>query len=85
MALDVMFIGEMEVEILKRIGATTYLGRNITFSSPNQTELDGRIGTAWRQMAVWKQELASKHYSLNSRLRRFSAIIKPIILYGCTT
>ena len=48
----------------------------------HETELKHRIRGAWAKFMEHKQELTGRHYSLNSRLKLFDAIVSPTILYG---
>ena len=45
-------------------------------------ELRQRIRGGWAKFMEYKQELTGKHYSLNSRLQLFDAVITPTVLYG---
>ena len=45
-------------------------------------ELRQRIRGGWAKFMEHKQELTGKHYSLNSRLKLFDAVITPTVLYG---
>eukprot|EP00973_Karenia_brevis_P033332 4597982-Karenia_brevis.AAC.1 len=41
-------VGHMNIEVLDLSSGTKYLGRQITFDNPHETELDHRIKQAWR-------------------------------------
>ena len=58
------------------------MGRQITFGALHEDELDHRLRSGWAKFTQHKQELASKTYSLNDRLRLFDAVITPTVLYG---
>ena len=75
-------IGDMKIEILTRDTAIKYLGRKISFGEYHEDELASRIRAGWAKFAQHKQELTSKHYSLNDRLRLFTSVITPTVLYG---
>ena len=47
-------IDGMNVELLKREGATKYLVRKISFHAPHRTEVENRMASAWRKFAVQK-------------------------------
>ena len=78
-------IADMNIEILSRSSATKYLGRMLSFDQSQQTELDNRTAAAWRKFWVLKQELTSKHYRLNDRIRLFEGAVTPTLLYGSAT
>ena len=75
-------IGGMRIEVLPRTSSVKYLGRQITFGTLHEDELDHRLRSGWAKFTQHKQELASKTYSLNDRLRFFDAVITPTVLYG---
>lgn len=45
-------------------------------------EIRQRIRGGWAKFMEHKQELTGKHYSLNSRLKLFDAVITPTVLYS---
>ena len=74
--------GDMRIDILGVEAGTKYLGRQLNFSDPHRTEIENRIATAWKKFYAQKQELTSRTYSLNDRLRLFHGTVTPAILYG---
>ena len=76
-------IGSMKIEILTRETSIKYLGRKLSFGDYHEDELAARLRAGWAKFGQHKQELTSKHYSLNDRLRLFTAVITPTVLYGC--
>ena len=75
-------IGDMKIEVLTRETAIKYLGRKISFGEYHEDELANRIRAGWAKFSQHKQELTNKHYSLNDRLRLFTSVITPTVLYG---
>ena len=75
-------IGDMKIEILTRETSMKYLGRKISFGEYHEDELASRIRAGWAKFMQHKQELTSKYYSLNDRLRLFTSVITPTVLYG---
>ena len=75
-------IGGLKIEVLTRETSIKYLGRKISFGEYHEDELASRIRAGWAKFSQHKQELTSKHYSLNDRLRLFTSIITPTVLYG---
>ena len=75
-------IGSMKIEVLPRTSSIKYLGRQITFGALHESELDSRLRSGWAKFTQHKQELTSKVYSLNDRLRFFNSVITPTVLYG---
>ena len=73
----------MQIDVLNVDDSTKYLGRKLNFSDPHRTEVESRIASAWKKFFVQKQELTSKTYSLNDRLRLFHGTVTPTVLYGC--
>ena len=79
------FVGGKCVEILDAKDCTMYLGRNLNLWSLQETEVEYRVGAAWRQFMARKGELCGKRYSLRDRLRLFEATVTKSALYGCET
>ena len=73
-----------QVEILRFDAHVKYLGRKFSFDKYHRTEIENRIGSAWRKFNMLRHELTSKTYPLKSRLKLFNGTITPTILYGCT-
>ena len=80
-----MQIGDVKVEKLTRSESVRYLGQLITFQHQETTEIKKRIRTAWATFHKYRQELTSKNYLLNHRLRLFDAAITPTICYASGT
>ena len=74
--------GGMQIDVLTIEGSTKYLGRQLSFSEPHQTEIENRIALAWKKFYAQKQELTCRVYSINDRLRLFHGTVTPTILYG---
>ena len=74
-------VGDMKIEVLTRQDTLKYLGRKISFGEFHEDELAGRIRAGWAKFTQHKQELTSKHYSLNDRLRLFTSVITPTVMY----
>ena len=72
----------MSVNILPIDGAVKYLGLKFSFYEYQGTELKNRIRAGWAKFMLNKQELTSKSYSLNDRLRLFDAVVSPTVLYA---
>jgi len=75
-------IGEMKIEIIPIQSSIKYLGCQISFGEMQDMELRQRIRGGWAKFMEHKQELTGAHYSLNSRLKLFDAVITPTVLYG---
>ena len=75
----------MKIEVLPRDGKVKYLGRQITFENGTVVELSTRVKAAWAKFMQYKQELATKQYSLFDRLRLFEFVVSPTVLYGSET
>ena len=75
-------IGTMKIEILPLQSSIKYLGCQISFGEMQEMELRQRIRGGWAKFIEHKQELTGKHYSLNSRMKLFDAVITPTVLYG---
>ena len=78
-------IKDMKIEILTRSESVKYLGQKISFHHQETTEIQNRIRAAWATFRKYRQELASKNYMLNHRLRLFDAGISPTICYSAGT
>ena len=55
------------------------------FSRLSARRKQNRIRAGWAKFKSNKQELGSKTYSLNDRLRLFDAVVSPTILYASGT
>ena len=75
-------INGMAIEVLPFHGSVKYLGRQLSFDNPNRTEVEHRIGIAWKRFFAFKHEMTSKTYPLKHRIRLFHSIITPSVLYG---
>ena len=75
-------VGTMKIEILPLQSSMKYLGCQISFGEMQEMELRQRIRGGWAKFMEHKQELTGRHYSLNSRLKLFDAVITPTVLYG---
>ena len=78
-------IEDMKIEILTRNESVKYLGQKISFYQQETTEIKSRIRSAWATFHKYRQELTSKKYLLNSRLRLFDATVSPTLCYAAGT
>ena len=78
-------VGEMSIEILTRSESVKYLVQKISFHQQETTEIRNRIRAAWAMFRKYRQELTSKNYTLNHRLRLSDASISPTICYAAGT
>ena len=69
----------MKIEILTRNESLKDLRQKISFHHQETTEIKNRIRAAWATFRKYRQELTSKNYMLNHRLRLFDAAISPTI------
>ena len=70
-------VEDMKIEILTRKENVKYLGQRISFYQQETTEIKNRIRAAWTTFRKYRQELTSKNYMLNHRLRLLDAAISP--------
>ena len=75
-------IEDMKIEILTRNESVKYLGQKSrsTTRKRRKSNIKNRIRAAWATFRKYRQELTSKNYMLNHRLRLFDAAIPPTIL-----
>ena len=78
-------ICNVKVEVLLVQDCAKYLGQTITFQQQDTTEIRSRIRAAWASFCRYKQELTSRSYPLQHRLRLFKMIISPTLGYACGT
>ena len=78
-------IEDLKIEILTRNESVKYLGQKISFHHQETTEIKNRIRAAWATFRKNRQELTSKNYMPNHRLRLFDAAISPTICYAAGT
>ena len=62
-----------------------YLGQRISFHQQETLEIKSRIRAAWAAFHKYRQELTSKKYLLNYRLRLFDATVSPTPCYAAGT
>ena len=72
----------MRIDILSQDDSTMYLGRKLNLANCQATEMDSRIGLAWKAFMARKGELCNKRYPLRDRLRLFEATVSKCALYG---
>ena len=78
-------VDDIKVEILTRGESTKYLGQLFTFQHQETTEIRNRMRAAWATFHKYRQELTSKNYLLNHRLRLVDAVITPTTCYASGT
>ena len=78
-------VGEMNIEILTKSESVKYLGQRISFHQQETLEIKSRIRAAWATFHKYRQELTSKKYMLNHRLRFFDATVSPTLCYAAGT
>ena len=78
-------IGEMSIEILTRNESVKYLGQRISVHQQETLEIKSRIRAAWATFHKYRQELTSKKYLLNYRLRLFDATVSPTLCNAAGT
>eukprot|EP00959_Pyramimonas_sp_CCMP1952_P216871 4535472-Pyramimonas_sp.AAC.1 len=69
------------VEVLPYDGDTMYLGIGFV-SDIHDREIGHRISRGWAAFGMYMTELTNTHYPLKYRLRLFSAVVAPTVLYG---
>ena len=80
-----LVIEDMKIEILTRSEIVKYLGQKISFHQRETTEIRNRIRAARAMFRKYRQELTSKNYMFNHRLRPFDASISPTMCYASGT
>ena len=70
-------VDDMSIEILTKGDSVKYLGQRISFYQQETTEIKSRIRAAWAIFHKYREELTSKKYMLNHRLRLFDATVSP--------
>ena len=80
-----MKIGDLDIEILAKSESVKYLGQRISFHQQETIEIKSRIRAAWATFHKYRQELTSKKYLLNYRLRLFDATVSPTLCYAVGT
>ena len=78
-------VGEMSIEILTKNESVKYLGQRISFHQQETMEIKSRTRAGWATFHKDRQELTSKKYSLNYRLRLFDATVSPTPCYAAGT
>ena len=78
-------INNLKVEILLACESTRYLAQTVTLQQQETAEIKIRIRAAWASFYRYKQELTSKSYLLQHRLRLFNMVITPTLSYASGT
>ena len=78
-------VDDMNIEILTNNESVKYLGQRISFHQQETLEIKSRIRAAWATFHKYRQELTSKKYLLNYRLRLFEATVSPTLCYAAGT
>jgi hypothetical protein len=78
-------IGGREFEVLGAGASTMYLGRKLSLTAVHDTELKHRVAKGWAKFSMYRDELTNRYYSLQQRMRLFSSVVQPSILYGCVS
>ena len=78
-------INNIKVEILSACESAKYLGQTITFQQQETAEIKNRIRAAWTSFYRYKQELTSRSYLPQHRLRLFNMMITPTLSYASDT
>jgi len=78
-------VDSREFTVLSNGDSTMYLGRLLNLRNTQDTELEHRINKAWAKFGTFREELTNKSYPLHHRMRLFSSIVQPTLLYGCAT
>ena len=79
-----MEINNIKVEILLGWESAKYLGQKF-YISATETAESNRIRAAWASFHRYKQELTSRSYSLQHRLRLFNMVVTPTLSYDSGT
>ena len=74
----------IKVEILSAGESAKYLDKRITFQQPEKAEIKNRTRAAWTSFYRYTQELTSRSYFLQHRLRLFNTVITPMLSYALT-
>ena len=78
-------ISIIKVEVLLVQECAKYLGQTITFQQQEKTESKSRIRAALASFCRYKQELTSRSYPLQPRLRLLNMVLSPTLGYACGT
>ena len=70
---------------LEKVTEFKYLGSTVTSQNCTEVELQLRIGAASRCSRALNRILKSRSLSKRTEIQVFTAIIRPILLYGCET
>ena len=65
----------MSIEVLTKNESAKYFGQKISLHQQETLEIKSRIRAAWATFHKYRQELTSKNYMLNHRLRLFDATV----------
>ena len=78
-------INNIKVEILPVKECAKQLGQTITLQQQETTQIKSRIRAAWASLYKYEQELTSKTYLLQRRLRLFNMVITPTLNHASGT
>ena len=80
-----MAINNIKVDVLPVSECAKFLGQTTKFQQQETTEIRSRIRAAWGSFHKYNQELTSKSYLLQHRVRLFNMVISPTLSYASGT
>ena len=80
-----MAIKNIKVDVLPVSECAKYFGQTQKNQQQETAEIRSRIRDAWASLYRYKQELTSKSYLLQHRLRLFNVVISPTLSYASGT
>lgn len=76
---------QMQLKVMKMDACEMYLGLHVGFTNHHSNDLAHRLSYGWGAFFQFRQVLFNKRCTLRARLKPFNAIVKPCVLYGCSS
>jgi hypothetical protein len=72
-------VGNMDIEVMEPTASAMYLGRELSLTTPHDTELRHRMRRCWAKFSVFKSELTDKGVPLHLWLKLFNTVLTPTV------
>ena len=80
-----VMVGTSCVDVLGPDSSEKYLGRKLRPVNCHEAEIKNRIAAGWGAFMRYKSELCGKHVPFTTKMRLFSAVVTPVVLYATAT
>ena len=75
----------MDIEVMEPTASAMYLGRELSLTTPRDTELRHRMRKCWATFSIFKSEFTDKGVPLHLWLKLFNTVLTPTVMYSCSS